>query len=796
MRYNSLIDLENIHMEENYLNHEVDEVISHLKNHFSLQGLKNRFDRETFIAKTKDEVELSHQYLNEFASFLHDGHEINIPSLIDLDPVFVSLEKQSVLSCVELYSIADLLSVSEYLYDLLYEEKKYYHLNDDALDLNPLTQLKRDLITCIETDMTVSDNASAKLRDVRSALRSLRRQLSNIMNSYKNRYSSYLASESIALKGGQEVLAIRTSDKGSVKGSVISYSSTGETVYMVPFEVLELRNKQSSLEQEEATEVMKVLADLSAKAYKQIKYLKRDYEILMVFDRYLGAVKYGNSYNGCISELSDGELSLKELFHPLLKASHVVTNSITLGNKEAKVLLITGPNAGGKSIFIKAMALSVMMDKLGLMVPCLIESKIPYIDEVYFLGGDNQSVMDNLSTFSSHLLGIKNITDKATGNSLVIIDEVGEGTSPKDGEALGVGLLKFFEKKNCFTVLTSHFDGLKIYAADDDKCLTGAMEFNMSGLKPTYRLLLHTTGKSYGILLARQMGLDESILQDAIEFQKQRSNQDTDALMEKLTQQAMDNEKKLKELENAKKDLERLAEKRQKAIDALNEEKNSIKMKADSKINRLVDQRIEEINRIWKDNAEKKNSSISYSDISQAKGELKKIKEETPSSLQNIGKVETLKDVKAGDVLLDEDKRKGVVIEVKKNEVVLDMDGLRFRRKLQGLTRAPKTADDVMKKNKPTASIDRAVLNVGSSQGLECNIIGLHVDEAMRKVVSFLDSARLRHFTYVRIIHGTGTFALKNAVWKYLQNHKDFVKDYAFGGEGEGGLGATVVHLK
>jgi DNA mismatch repair protein MutS2 len=783
-------------MEENYLNHEVDEVITHLKSYFSLQGLKKKFDKESYIAKSKYDIELSHQYLNEFATFLHDGHEINIPGIIDLEPVFVTLEKQSVLSCVELYSIADLLSVSEYLYDLLYDKKQYYHLNDDALDLNPVTQLKKDLISSIEPDMTVSDNASVKLRDVRSALRSLRRQLSNIMNSYKNRYSQYLSNDVIGLKGGQEVLAVRTSDKGSVKGSVISYSSTGETVYMVPFEVLELRNKQSSLEQEEATEVMKVLADLSSKAYKQIKYLKRDYEILMTFDRYLGAVRYGNSYNGCISELSEGELSLKELFHPLLKANHVVTNSITLGNKEAKVLLITGPNAGGKSIFIKATALAVMMDKLGLMAPCLIESRIPFIDEVYFLGGDNQSVMDNLSTFSSHLLGIKEITDKATKDSLVIIDEVGEGTSPKDGEALGVGLLKFFERKGCFTMLTSHFDGLKIYAADDDKCLTGAMEFNTTGLKPTYRLLLHTTGKSYGILLARQMGLNETILQDAIDFQKQRNNQDTDALMEKLTQQAMDNEKKLKELDNARKDLERLAEKRQKAIDALNEEKNSIKMKADSKINRLVDQRIEEINRIWKDNADKKDASITYSDVSQAKGELKKIKEETPSSLQNVGKTEVLKDVKVGEILLDEDKRKGTVIEVKKNEVVLDMDGLRFRRKVAGLSRAPKTALDVKTKKEPTASIDRAVLSIGSSQGLECNIIGLHVDEAMRKVVSFLDSARIRRFTYVRIIHGTGTFALKNAVWKYLQNHKEFVKDYAFGGEGEGGLGATVVHLK
>lgn len=783
-------------MEENYLNHEVEQVIEMLKGYFSLQGLKNNFNRENFLAKDAFEVETSHQYLEEFSRFLHDGHEIAIPSLLDMEPIFAGLEKQSVLSVAELGSIMDLLSSSEYIYDILYDKKEYYHLNDDALDLNPLTQLKRDLSFCIQDDMTIADHATPKLAELRGAIRDRRKQLSNIMNTYKNRYNMYLESNSIALKGDQEVLAVKTANKGYVKGSVISYSSTGETVFMVPYEVLEIRNKLTSLVSEEQTEVMKVLADLSSKAGKQIKYLKRDYEIISVFDRYLGSLRFGNSYNGCIATQSEDELSLIGLFHPLLKAKKVVSNSITLGGKdEPKVLLITGPNAGGKSIFIKATALACMMDKLGLLVPCLDSAKVPFMDDVFFLGGDNQSVMDNLSTFSSHLLGIKNITLKASPKSLVIIDEVGEGTSPKDGEAIGVGLLKFFEKKGCFTMMTSHFDGLKIFAAGDPKCLTGAMEFNTTGLKPTYRLLLHTTGKSYGILLARQMGLDESILDDAIAFQKERSDKDTDALMEKLSEQVAQNEKKARELENAKKDLERLAEKRQKAIDSLNDEKNSIKMKAESKINRLVEERLEEINRIWKEN-ENKKGGMSYSEVSQKKGELKKIAENGPVSAQTSSKKESLKDIKLGEILEDEDHRKGRVVEVKKNEVLLDMDGLRIRRKIDGLSRARLTASDVKAKKEHTASIDSAILNVGPSQGLELNIIGQHVDEAMRNVVSFLDSSRIRKFSYVRIIHGTGTFALKNAVWKYLQNHKDFVKDYRLGGEGEGGLGATIVHLK
>ena len=237
-------------------------------------------------------------------------------------------------------------------------------------------------------------------------------------------------------------------------------------------------------------------------------------------------------------------------------------------------------------------------------------------------------------------------------------------------------------------------------------------------------------------------------------------------------------------------------EKRQKAIDALNEEKNSIKQKADSKVKRLVEERIEEINAIWQANQNKKDSQVSYSDISQAKGELNKIKEKEDSSLKISTQKDILKDIQIGEVLEDEDHRKGTVIEVKKNEVTLDLDGLRIRRKISGLSRPKKTVNDVKIKKTQTASIDRAILDLAPSQGLELNIIGKYVDEAMRDVVSFLDSARVHHFTYVRIVHGAGTFALKNAVWKYLAKHKEFVKDYRLGGEGEGGLGATVVHLK
>ncbi|MFA6829680.1 MAG: Smr/MutS family protein, partial [Bacilli bacterium] len=421
--------------------------------------------------------------------------------------------------------------------------------------------------------------------------------------------------------------------------------------------------------------------------------------------------------------------------------------------------------------------------------PCHEVSYVPFIDEVYFLGGDNQSVLDNLSTFSSHLVGIKHITENSTSKSLVIIDEVGEGTSPKDGEALAVALLKFFENRTCYTILTSHFDGLKFYAAKDDKAMTGAMEFNNDSLKPTYRLLLHTTGKSYGLQLAKSIGLDPSIIKDAMEFEKSQANQDVNSLMEKLTVQESENSKLQRELINKKKDLERAIEKRELAIRSLNEEKSSIHQKAQEKVERLVDQRLKDMDAIWKN----KQASESYGEFSKAKGELNKIKTDTSNLLVINEKAKVLIDLKVGDLVDDEDSRRATVIEIKKNEVILDLDGLRFRRPIAGLKRGHLRASDIKKKEKKNDDI--VSIDLAPSKGLELNIIGQRVDEAMRNVVSFIDGAKIRKLGYIRIVHGMGSFALKNAVWKYLQNHPGLVKDYRLGVQGEGGMGATIIHL-
>ncbi len=775
----------------NVIESEINELISLYKDYLVSDGMKASFSL-SFFSHDKNDWLNDHEYLHEFFKYLQSGREVNLPSLPILDDVFVTLEKGSVIYPEELLTIRGLLNSSIYLADLFSNEKELYHLNDDVFELNPLFNLKREIETDIEDDFSISSKASVKLREIRDQKREIISSLSTQMSLAKSKYSAYLSENLITIKGGEEALPVKASSQKHVKGTIVAYSATKETVYMVPYEVIDLRNKLKTLEEEESAEILKILADLSDKCRKQLKFLRKDYEIYLRFDRYLGAVRFGQSYQGTIAEESKDTIVLKSLFHPLLKSSNVVTNSVELGGKEPAVLLISGPNAGGKSVLIKALALSYLMDRLGLFVPTKGEAKLPFIDELFFLGGDNQSVADNLSTFSSHLLSLKETTEKATSNSLVIIDEIGEGTSPKDGEALSVGVLNYFLKLNCFTIITSHYDGLKMYAASKEDVLSGAMEYDIENMKPTYRLLLHTTGKSYGLLLATNLGLNQTILNDAKAYQKEQSSIDVEALLEKLAKQQAQNEQRAKELELQRERLEKAIAKRESAIDALAKEKEAIHKKAQAQVERIVDQKLDEINQVW--NSQTKGN-LKFNEVAEAKGKLKRIASSSQSN--SVEKKCEILNIEVGDTVIDEEGRRGVVLEIKKNEVRLDLDGLKFTRSKVGLKRAVKTVAELKKEGKikeSTLTFDRVIL--AANRGIELNIIGLHVEEAMREVEVFIDNAIARGAKSLRIIHGAGTFALKNALWDYLKNHPKFIKDYRLGGENEGGLGATIVHLR
>lgn len=771
--------------QNNKLREEIEEVLKRYRLFLATEGMKKKATFSLLLSKDRDELLRDHDYLKECELFLKAGHRLSLPNLPDLDPILTDLDKGRALEVSSLLSIKDLLSSVREIQKELLSLENLEILVDESYLLKPIANLEQKLSQSIESDGTISDTATGKLFSLRGEIRSLESQIQGAMEVYRRRYSRYLSLDSVTIKAGMETLPVKLSDKGQVPGTVLSYSKTGETVYMVPYAVLEQKNKLLSLRQEEQEEILKILADLSSLARENLPSLAQDYEVLLRLDRFFGATDFGHSYDGSIATLSTDSLTLESFFHPLLNAETIVSNTLSMGGEKPRLLLITGPNAGGKSILIRAVGIAVLMDRLGLFVPAHQGGEVPFLKDVLFLGGDNQSVMDNLSTFSGHLLGIKGIIEKADKDSLVIIDEVGEGTSPKDGEALGIALLSYFEDLSSLTLMTSHFDGMKNYALSDKRVLSAAMEFKKETLSPTYRLLVGTSGNSYGLLLARRIGLPESILKRAEEYNRSRNEIDVDSIVDDLNAQKRRLEEKEKTIDNRLKDLERLETKKKQQLEAINLEKSNIHLRAQEKVERIVEKKIAELDLLFQGKGRKE---LSFNELSKAKGELHQF-------LEKDKKVEPEKQVplptlKEGDYVLDEDHHLGKVLELKKNEATIDYDGLKIRRPIAGLSLTTK------KKEAKKTYVETVHLDLNPSQGMELNIIGLHVDEAMRKVVSFLDSGRVRKLSSVRIIHGAGTFALKNALWKYLQNHSDFVKDYRLGGEGEGGLGATIIHLK
>lgn len=759
------------------LNDEIDKILTNYKERFLFEDNLNFSIND--IAKDENELLNKHDRLNKMNKMIDDGIIFNLKPISSLNKTFSDLKKGSVISAIELVEIASFLEVCASIKMTLNDKKEYEYFYEESYLLNPLTSYLNEINRIINSDYSIKDDATSRLKEIRNSLKEVETSIKTIMNSLKNKYSKYMSEPVVLYKDGNELLPIKKEYKGLVKGSVYSTSNSNETFFVIPSEISDLKNKYSLLKSNEKEEEYKIIADLSFRLSKNIDILLSDYKIALEFDKYLAITSYGKEHNYVVASLNKNEFKMKGLYHPLLKESVAIKNDIDLSNK--KCLLISGANAGGKSLIIKAIALTIILDKLGLMVSCSFAS-FPFIDKVYYLGGDEQSVINNLSTFQSHLLNIKEIVDNATSSSLVIIDEVGEGTSPKDGEAISIALFKYFINLGSYTIFTSHFEGVKYFAKNNKDILCSSMEFSLSLLRPTYHLINDSISPSYGIELAKKINLKDSIISDAISYKNNQKDSDLLNLVDKLDAEKRELEEEKRKLEIKEKQLEELNMKREKAILALEEEKKNISLKADKKIDNIVNKKIDEINEAYKSH----DIKLSYDQVSKIKGDLKKINKKEESVTENKKDIE----LHVGDYIKDEDNNKMEVVEVKKNTVVVLLDGLKIERKKAGLTKINKPLE--VKKER-ISSFDYRI-KVASSMSYKLNVIGLYVDDALREVRSFLDRAMSVNMKMVIIIHGQGSFKLKNAIWKYLST-LDYVKSYRLGNEYEGGFGATIVNL-
>lgn len=767
-------------MKDIYETFEFNEIIKMIEPYAKTEiGLSSIRNLKMFTDVSLLNDELSH--LEEIISYTQKYRNLKIYPHKDIS-TYISLIKKGGRGNIEFfYQVHQYLENAKELIDETVKDINYPYLNTLISSLNDLENLKYRIEKVINKDLTISDNASSSLREIRKQLKNEIASQSKIMNSLMIKYKDYLNDEHVALRNANYTLSIKQTYKNKVDGVVVDESTSGNTAFIEPLEIIVSNNKIQRLKEKEKEEIDRILDELTASSYNNIDDIKVDQDVITYLDFLLAKGNFALDNNYLVPQIvSEKKISFIGARHPLIDKEKVVKNDFVL-NKE-KIMIITGPNAGGKTVALKVIGLLVMMAESGLALPTTKRGELSFFDHVYVDMGDSQSLIDNLSTFSGHIKNLKEIVSLIDDSSLVIFDELGSGTSPLDGEALAIASIKYIHQKNAFGIITSHFDGVKTFALENDYILNASMAFDEENISPTYRLRLGVAGKSYGLEMAYRLGLNQTILLDASNYLEEKRKSDKEITLKML-------QKKLEENEQIQFELKEKE-------DLLNKKLNSLEAQK-QELQRQIDR--------VKDNAEEEKEKL----VKEAKEKIEKTYEEFTSQ-ENKKLHQVIKAKKDLDDLLDDEDNFnevtfvpsigdfvratsygviGKVIRIKGDNVTLITNGgMNITAKVNELTKVSKAQEPKKKVYTPSYKLDKKV-------PLECNIVGFHIEEGIREIDKYLDDAITAHYSEVRLIHGSGTGKLRTAVHEYLNKRKD-IKSYRLGGLGEGGVGATVVTLK
>jgi DNA mismatch repair protein MutS2 len=708
-------------------------------------------------------------------------------------PLDVSSDLSKDIALAEKGYVLSVETLERVAHDILtsLEVKKYFAsapdcplLQEKAGLIPSLSSIEKDIHKVIAPDLSIYDNASPTLRHIRIAKTRLEKEMVSKLGFVLEQNKVYLSDATLTIKNGHYVLPVANSYKSKVKGIVQEVSSSGNTTFIEPELLLAMNNKMTELEGQEKEEIHRLLGLLSSEVAGSGDSFILLNSLLGYFDFLQAKALYCSFINGHIPSLAEGgEISLIGLRHPLLDQSKVVSNDFVL-SPERKVIIISGPNAGGKTVALKTLGLAALMHECGLPVACSSEAILPYFKNIFLDIGDSQSLSDNLSTFSAHMRHLSEIASSVGGKDLVLLDEVGTGTSPKEGEAIAYGVVRFLLCKHCYALISSHFEGLKAYAMGEKRVGNACMLFDKAALTPTYVLQMGLPGESYGLSVARRYGVNDEILGYAKEYNDGKGDYSLEEAIAKLSALAKENadlkERNLKK-EEALKLKEREIESKEKAL-SLREEKLLSSVETEKR--EILRKAREEVDGVI---ASLQSPEVKLHQAIEAKRKLDQLEERKEREESFSGKVSL------GDyVSLPSLSLIGKISREDGNRItIITPEGMSFQT----------TKDRVVKTVKP---IDKKVAMKGnvldkvgsSSLSLQLNLIGMHVDEALSALDSYLDKCRVKGFKRVKIVHGFGSGALRNAVHSYLRAHPSFVASFELGGEYEGGGGATVVHLK
>ncbi|WP_147566289.1 endonuclease MutS2 [Clostridium tyrobutyricum] len=675
------------------------------------------------------------------------------------------------------------------------DEESFPVIEDICSGITELNKLEDKIFLSIESEEQVSDRASSTLYKIRRSLRDKNSSVRDKVNSLMRNYSQYLQDSIYTMRGDRYVLPVKSEHKSMVPGLVHDQSASGSTLYIEPMGLVNLNNEIKELKLSEKAEIERILAGLSLEIYDDISAIEIDANILWELDFIFAKAKFANDLNCTIPSVNeDGIVDIIQAKHPLIDRKVVVPMDIYMG-KKFKSLVITGPNTGGKTVTLKTIGLLHIMALSGLMIPARENSTVGFFNEVFADIGDEQSIEQNLSTFSSHMTNIVNIIDKADEKSLVLFDELGAGTDPTEGAALAVAILENLKKRGSSIVATTHYSELKVYALKTEGVENASVEFDVETLRPTYRLIIGIPGKSNAFEISKRLGLPNFIIEDARENITSETLKFED-LIQNLQDRNLKAEAYKREAENLKADALKIKDKYDSKLKKLQNTRDKIYMEAQREAKNIIKEAKDESDKIVREMHEMERlgyTSEARKNLEMHRKKINQKLDETESKLY-INKSydgEKLENVKEGEEVFLPSLNQNVIVLTtpdNRDEVQVQAGIMKVSAKLKDL-RAPKGISKQQKKKKREAKLN--FKSVSSSVDLR----GMDSIEASYTTDKYLDDAYMGGLKEVVIIHGKGTGVLRNSINEMLKHHSH-VKTYRLGEYGEGGTGVTVVALK
>ena len=780
---------------------EYDKIIDRLVSFAASDKAKERLKKLVPMTDIHD-INAALSETSDALSRVYAKGAVSFGGVHDIGASVKRLEIGSSLNTVELLHISSLLTAAARV-------KNYYEDTTDSLTgyfhaLEPLTPLNTEIKRCIVSEDEISDDASANLRSIRRqkvlAAERIHTELNKMLNSSSVR--NCLQDFVITSRSGRYCLPVKAEYKSQVPGMVHDQSATGSTLFIEPAAVVKLNNDIRELELKEQAEIEAILAELSAKASEFTDELLTDFQVLTTLDFIFAKAQMSKQYKcSCPVMNTNNYINIKKGRHPLIDPHKVVPIDIYLG-KNFNLLIIPGPNTGGKTVSLKTVGLLTLMAQSGLHIPALDHSELAVFDNVFADIGDEQSIEQSLSTFSSHMTNTVSILKEADAHSLILFDEIGAGTDPTEGAALAISILNDLHKRGITTMATTHYSEIKVYALTTDGVENASCEFDVESLRPTYRLLIGIPGKSNAFAISKKLGLPDYIIKDASARMDADDVQFEDLLSD-LEHSRITIEKERAEINAYKQEIQQLKDELKTKSDRLDERRDKILRKANEEAAAILkdakeyaDQTIKTMNKhgMTVKELEKQRSAI------RDKMNKRQEKLSVQAAKPKAHKAHDISEFKVGThVRVLSMNLIGTVTAPPspKGEITVQMGSLSTKTKINNLEILVgyKDPEEAKKAPKGAGGSGKIKMSKAASISHEINLLGLTVDEAVAKLDKYLDDAYISRIPQVRIVHGKGTGALRNGVTAYLRG-VPYIKSFRLGEIGEGDTGVTIVDFK